>query len=385
ATEAGAPANWDEAAYLAKYPDVGKELLTGQSVFGTGPVQYTSGYGHYLKYGKAQGWAPTYKETAKAAGGLLGLARGGLMHRYAEGGTTDSAQDSVSKAQADLQKWLAANNVSHARIAEALGISVAEAKRRYPMTTADTNTGAVKTTSAYNYDVNSPGGGTNAPGAPSTQGDPNSVTNGGFAAAMNALGLTQNPDNVSVVSMGETMSPDAVNAAISQANIDAANTVGDDVSMDAPGQGANSVSAPGGGEAPGDAGNGASGAGTGVSGANASYAYGGISGGLGALARGGQAGYNLGGYSDGGRLLRGPGDGVSDSIPATIGNRQPARLADGEFVIPARIVSELGNGSTEAGARKLYAMMDRVQKARGKTTGKSRVAANTRADKYLPA
>jgi hypothetical protein len=108
-------------------------------------------------------------------------------------------------------------------------------------------------------------------------------------------------------------------------------------------------------------------------------------GGLGSLAGGGQAGYNLGGYSDGGRLLRGPGDGVSDSIPATIGGRQPARLADGEFVIPARIVSELGNGSTEAGARKLYAMMDRVQKARGRTTGKRRVATNTRAEKYLPA
>jgi len=93
----------------------------------------------------------------------------------------------------------------------------------------------------------------------------------------------------------------------------------------------------------------------------------------------------LGGYSDGGRLLKGPGDGVSDSIPATIGDRQPARLADGEFVVPARIVSELGNGSTEAGARKLYSMMDRVQKARGKTTGKNKVAANTKADKYLPA
>lgn len=95
---------------------------------------------------------------------------------------------------------------------------------------------------------------------------------------------------------------------------------------------------------------------------------------------------SLGGYSDGGRLLKGPGDGVSDSIPATIGqNKRPARLADGEFVVPARIVSELGNGSTDAGARRLYAMMDRVQKARGKTTGKRRVAANTRADKYLPA
>jgi hypothetical protein len=107
------------------------------------------------------------------------------------------------------------------------------------------------------------------------------------------------------------------------------------------------------------------------------------SGGLAELAAGGM--YNLGGYSDGGRLLRGPGDGVSDSIPAVIGNKQPARLADGEFVVPARIVSELGNGSTEAGARKLYAMMDRVQKARGKTTGKERVAKDTKADRHLPA
>jgi hypothetical protein len=109
-----------------------------------------------------------------------------------------------------------------------------------------------------------------------------------------------------------------------------------------------------------------------------SYAMGGyaVGGGLG----------SLGSYSDGGRLLRGPGDGVSDSIPATIGRKQqPARLADGEFVVPARIVSELGNGSTEAGAKKLYAMMDRVQRARGKTTGKNKVAANSRADKYLPA
>ena len=94
---------------------------------------------------------------------------------------------------------------------------------------------------------------------------------------------------------------------------------------------------------------------------------------------------NLGDYSDGGRLLRGPGDGISDSIPAMIGKKRPARLADGEFVVPARIVSELGNGSTEAGARKLYAMMDRVQKARGKTVGKGKVAANSRSAKYLPA
>jgi hypothetical protein len=92
--------------------------------------------------------------------------------------------------------------------------------------------------------------------------------------------------------------------------------------------------------------------------------------------------YNLGSYSDGGRLLKGPGDGVSDSIPAIIGQKQPARLATGEFVIPARIVSELGNGSTEAGAKRLYEMMNRIQQTRRKTKN---VAANTNAAKYLPA
>jgi len=101
----------------------------------------------------------------------------------------------------------------------------------------------------------------------------------------------------------------------------------------------------------------------------------------GGMAHGGLG--SLGHYSDGGHLLKGPGDGVSDSIPAMIGDKQPARLADGEFVIPARIVSEIGNGSTDAGARKLYAMMDRIQKARGKTL--KNVAANTKADKHLPA
>jgi hypothetical protein len=110
-------------------------------------------------------------------------------------------------------------------------------------------------------------------------------------------------------------------------------------------------------------------------------------GGYGGYARGGNVGgeANLGDYSDGGRLLKGPGDGVSDSIPAVIGKRQPARLADGEFVIPARIVSELGNGSTEAGARKLYAMMERIQNTRKKSIGKKKVAVNSKADKHLPA
>jgi len=135
-----------------------------------------------------------------------------------------------------------------------------------------------------------------------------------------------------------------------------------------------------GGGGDGGGGGGDGGGGGGGDGGGGGEANGGL---MHAYAAGG--GYNLGDYSDGGRLLRGPGDGVSDSIPATIGKKQPARLADGEFVVPARIVSELGNGSTEAGARKLYAMMNRVQSARGKTVGKGKVAKNSRAERYLPA
>jgi hypothetical protein len=111
---------------------------------------------------------------------------------------------------------------------------------------------------------------------------------------------------------------------------------------------------------------------------------GGASGGLPrdfAYAAGGTTNGHLGSYSDGGRLLKGPGDGVSDGIPATIGGKQPARLADGEFVIPARIVSELGNGSTDAGAKRLYKMMDRIKHARSKAKD---IAADTKAYKYLP-
>ena len=101
--------------------------------------------------------------------------------------------------------------------------------------------------------------------------------------------------------------------------------------------------------------------------------------------RGGLMDSHLGDYSDGGRLLKGPGDGVSDSIPATIGGKQAARLATNEFVIPARIVSELGNGSTDAGAKRLYDMMDRIQAARKKTIGKNKVAVDSKAYKLLPA
>jgi hypothetical protein len=93
-------------------------------------------------------------------------------------------------------------------------------------------------------------------------------------------------------------------------------------------------------------------------------------------------GGSIGGYSDGGRMLKGPGDGMSDSIPATIGKRQPARLADGEFVVPADVVSHLGNGSTDAGAKHLYSMMDKVRKAR---TGTKKQGKQIKSEKYMPA
>ena len=95
-------------------------------------------------------------------------------------------------------------------------------------------------------------------------------------------------------------------------------------------------------------------------------------GGLTALKSGGQPG----GY------LNGDGDGMSDSIPATIEGKQAARLADGEFVIPADVVSHLGNGSSKAGSKRLYAMLDKVRHAR---TGNKKQGKEIKAEKYLPA
>ena len=99
--------------------------------------------------------------------------------------------------------------------------------------------------------------------------------------------------------------------------------------------------------------------------------------------RGGIMHSSLGGYAAGGnpRLLQGPGDGMSDNIPATINGRQPARLADGEFVVPADVVSHLGNGSTEAGAKQLHGMMDKVRKAR---TGNPKQGKEINPQKYMP-
>lgn len=83
-----------------------------------------------------------------------------------------------------------------------------------------------------------------------------------------------------------------------------------------------------------------------------------------------------------GGYLDGPGDGMSDSIPATIEGKQPARLADGEFVVPADVVSHLGNGSTKAGSKRLYAMLDKVRKAR---TGTKKQGKQIKPEKYMPA
>jgi hypothetical protein len=110
--------------------------------------------------------------------------------------------------------------------------------------------------------------------------------------------------------------------------------------------------------------------------AGAGYAEGGIA----SLASGEIS--DLGSYSDGGRLLKGPGDGMSDDIPAKIGDKQEARLADGEFVVPADVVSHLGNGSTDAGAKHLYKMMDKVRHAR---TGRKTQGKQIEAEKYVPA
>jgi hypothetical protein len=102
-----------------------------------------------------------------------------------------------------------------------------------------------------------------------------------------------------------------------------------------------------------------------------------------AMARGGIS--DLGSYSDyarGGRMLKGPGDGMSDSIPASIAGKRPARLATEEFVVPADVVSHLGNGSSDAGAKQLYAMMDRVRQAR---TGRKSQGREISPQKYMAA
>lgn len=100
------------------------------------------------------------------------------------------------------------------------------------------------------------------------------------------------------------------------------------------------------------------------------------------MAGGGLA--SLGTYAAGGKLLQGPGDGMSDSIPAVIGGAKPQRaaLAQGEFVIPADVVSHLGNGSTDAGSKRLYTMMDKIRHAR---TGSKKQGRQINPDNFMPA
>jgi hypothetical protein len=97
----------------------------------------------------------------------------------------------------------------------------------------------------------------------------------------------------------------------------------------------------------------------------------------------GQYGYAQGGLASvapQGMYLGGPTDGMADQIPATIDNRQPAALSDGEFVIPADVVSHLGNGNSDAGAKQLYGMMDRIRKAR---TGSTEQGKQINPNKFL--
>ena len=100
--------------------------------------------------------------------------------------------------------------------------------------------------------------------------------------------------------------------------------------------------------------------------ANSGYAAGGIA----ELAKGGAP-----------RYLNGATDGMADKIPANIDGKQEARLSHGEFVIPADVVGHLGNGNSEAGAQRLYAMMDKIRHAR---TGTVKQGKQINPDKYLP-
>lgn len=81
-----------------------------------------------------------------------------------------------------------------------------------------------------------------------------------------------------------------------------------------------------------------------------------------------------------GRYLAGATDGMADKIPARIGGEQEAKLSHGEFVIPADVVGHLGNGNSEAGAQRLYAMMDKIRKAR---TGTTKQGKQINPDKFL--
>ena len=124
----------------------------------------------------------------------------------------------------------------------------------------------------------------------------------------------------------------------------------------------------------------------GLSNFTSQYKYGG---GIAALAGGGAASaynrryhpYSAGGSTGRGYYLGGSTDGMADKIPATIDGTQEARLSDGEFVIPADVVSHLGNGNSNAGANTLYGMMDKVRQAR---TGNKEQGKEINPNKFIP-
>jgi len=87
------------------------------------------------------------------------------------------------------------------------------------------------------------------------------------------------------------------------------------------------------------------------------------------------------GLAKGGYYLGGTTDGMADKVPARIDGRQEARLSDGEFVVPADVVSHLGNGNSNAGAQQLYAMMDKVRQDR---TGRKAQGKQINPKRYMP-
>ena len=269
-----------------------------------------------------------------------------------------SSRDIISQlpnmAESEYATWLSNNNVTLPQIAQALGISVAEATKRYGKKLAAANSLNTGDNSGGGGDSGAGGGGSSGASGGDSGGDGSS--SGAPSGAAKRGGLMSLAVGGRANVMGQSLTKDLQNSyskldAQGLANSGQGKQLKQELDYRDRMQSYQQAPQVGAG-----------------------------------MANGGAAGqYNLGSYSDGGRLLRGPGDGVSDSIPATIGQNRPARLADGEFVVPARIVSELGNGSTEAGARQLYSMMDRIQKGRKSSMGKGNVANNSRADKHLPA
>jgi len=265
--------------------------------------------------------------------------------------------------------------------------------------------GAIGTNMAKNVNPNYSHEGLNAPPAPTQSTNDGTAGEAAAKAALDsgeaAKSLQATYDRATsessptasngIASLGVSPTQSANDGNAGQAAAQAAQAAATQAARDA----ATSASSPTatGGEANGGGGGGGGG-GNGDGGRNGAEGRGDPGGDRGGWGRGGgyahggiasiHAPYNLGGYAAGGnpRLLRGPGDGMSDNIPATINNRQPARLADGEFVVPADVVSHLGNGSTEAGAKQLDAMMTRIRKGR---TGNPKQGKKINPSKYLPA